>query len=352
MKTTLCTLFNFYYLDKGLALYESLERVAGDFVLYVLTMDDDCYAYLKDCGFARLVPVRLSDFEDEALLEAKKNRSFGEYCWTCSASLIRYVLTHYGEESCAYIDADMLFYADPAILFAEMDERGASVLLTGHRFNRHERYREEIEGRFCVEFNLFRNESKARALLDSWIGQCLAGCSSDKDSGSFGDQKYLNRWVEENDCVVETRHLGAGVAPWNIAQYKLVAHDAGKGTWRLSVRGRETDLLFFHFASLKHISRQVADIDLYRYWGIDDRFVVPLYTEYLQLLEKYKQQVLEKTGREILLKSHPAFETGERSRSERMKALARRLAAPHGLSHFFRVELPQKLLRKKNYIAL
>ena len=46
MRTSLCTLFNFYYLDKGLALYESLERVCEDFVLYVLAMDDDCYAYL------------------------------------------------------------------------------------------------------------------------------------------------------------------------------------------------------------------------------------------------------------------------------------------------------------------
>lgn len=352
MRTSLCTLFNFYYLDKGLALYESLERVCEDFVLYVLAMDDDCYAYLKDCGCSRLVPVRLSDFEDDALLEAKKNRSFGEYCWTCSAPLIRYVLDHFGEPCCAYIDADMLFYSDPAVLFAEMEDRGASVLLTGHRFNRHERYREEIEGRFCVEFNLFRNDAKARALLDGWIGQCLAGCSSDKDSGSFGDQKYLNRWVEENDCVVETRHAGAGVAPWNIAQYNLVAHDADKGTWRLSVRGVETDLLFFHFANLTYVSRQLADMGVYRYWGIDDRLVVPLYTEYLKLLEKYKQQVHEKTGREILLTSHPAFEAKERSRVARMKALARRLAASHGLSHFFRVEIPQKLLRKKNYIGL
>ena len=352
MKTTLCTLHNFYYLDKGLALYESLTRVAGDFVLYVLAMDDDCFAFLQGCGYEKLVPIRLSDFENDELRAAKQNRSFGEYCWTCSASLIKYVLDHYGEPACAYIDADMFFYADPAVLFSELEERGASVLLPGHRFSRYEKYREAREGRFCVEFNLFRNDAPARRLLDTWIAQCLAACSSDADSGAFGDQQYLSGWADEHACVIETRHLGAGVAPWNVAQYRLVSHDPAKERYRLSVGGQETDLVFFHFAGLTYLSRTMADIGVYSYWGIDDRFVRPLYWNYLQVLEHYKQLVFDRTGREVLLKSHPAFEREKQTLAGRVKALAGRLFAPHGLSHFFRVEVPQKLLRKKNHIGL
>lgn len=34
-----CTLFDSYYLDKGIALYESLEKVCKDFHLYIFCFD-------------------------------------------------------------------------------------------------------------------------------------------------------------------------------------------------------------------------------------------------------------------------------------------------------------------------
>ena len=42
-----CTLFDSYYLDKGLALYSSLEKVSEDFTLYVFCFDEDSYEILK-----------------------------------------------------------------------------------------------------------------------------------------------------------------------------------------------------------------------------------------------------------------------------------------------------------------
>ena len=352
MKSVLCTLFGFNYLDKGLALYESLEKVAGNFVLYALAMDDDCFNYLSECKYDSLVPIRLPDFENSDLLEAKGNRSFGEYCWTCSSSLIKYVLDRYGEPWCAYIDADMYFYSDPAVLFRELEERHASILLTGHRFSRFEKDREKSVGRFCVEFNLFRNDADARRLLDEWIFKCLDECSAEEGSSSFGDQTYLDEWVDRNDFVIETHNPGAGVAPWNISQYKLVSHDESSGGYRLRIGKQEVDLVFFHFAGLKYLNRNLADISLYYYWGIDDSFVVPLYEDYLGALEKYKQEIFDRTGLEILLKSHPAFNRKRLSLPEKAKALAGRLLSKGGLRHFFYVEVPQKIKQKKNLIAV
>lgn len=42
---------------------------------------------------------------------------------------------------------------------------------------------------------------------------------------SFGDQMYLNNWPLIFDNVYEVQNKGAGVAPWNITQYKLIDRD-------------------------------------------------------------------------------------------------------------------------------
>ena len=350
MRTPLCTLFNFNYLDKGLALYESLEQVASDFVLYVLAMDDACYDYLQGHAHPCLCPIRLSDFENAALLQAKTNRSFGEYCWTCSSSLIKYVLEHYEEPACAYIDADMFFYSDPAVLFQELEQRGGSVLLTGHRFNRCERYRNRIVGRFCVEFNLFLNRPDARAALDVWIAQCLEKCSAEVEDQSYGDQKYLDGWLDRYDFVLETGHYGAGVAPWNVAQYRLVSHQGTPGSYCLRTRGRRMDLVFYHFEGIAYLDRHRADIGVYRYWGTDDRFVTPLYTDYLQAVERYKEMIYQETGREILLKSHPAFAEKKRSLKERIRSVLQKISTSQGRRLIWGKEIPQRLFASKNII--
>ena len=158
---TLCTLFNSNYLDKGLTLYESLEKFSNDFILYVLAMDDKCYNILTQENRKHLIAIDLKDFENEDLLKAKSNRSFGEYCFTCTASLIKYILTKYNSKYCTYIDADMYFYSDPICIIEEMNRRNASVQITGHRFNKFEAIeRKNLVGEFCVEFNTFKNNKE------------------------------------------------------------------------------------------------------------------------------------------------------------------------------------------------
>ena len=42
-----CTLFDSYYIHKGIALYLSLERVCDDFTLYVMAFDEPSYKKLS-----------------------------------------------------------------------------------------------------------------------------------------------------------------------------------------------------------------------------------------------------------------------------------------------------------------
>src|SRR4051812_47673010 len=87
-----CTLFDKNYLFRGLALYRSLERWAGDFRLFVVCMDTESYDVLSRLALPRATLVRLDQLEDEELLKAKANRTLIEYYWTCTPSLPLYVM--------------------------------------------------------------------------------------------------------------------------------------------------------------------------------------------------------------------------------------------------------------------
>ena len=293
MTTILCTLYNSLYLDKGLVLYDSLSNCAKDFKLYVLCMDDKCYEVLSDMNQTNHIPIRLSDFErgDEELQKAKGNRSKGEYCWTCSSSLIRYILREYKHEICTYIDADMYFYHDPQILVDEMLAAGKSVMITPHRFPKEIENRAEKLGTYCVEFNTFQNNSEGLEVLEYWRNRCLECCSNLGDGIHWGDQKYLEELEKKYECVYVCRNKGAGVAPWNIPLYTNDEYDS---------------IVFYHFQSVEYIKRRKVNTNINtKKKDIDYALVDRLYKPYLTLIEE-KKHLLETTyGINTLIKFHP-----------------------------------------------
>jgi hypothetical protein len=344
MKITLCTLFNINYLDKGLALYQSLEEVASDFELYVLAMDDKCYRILSDLNYSHLKIISLEEFENDELKLAKSNRPFGEYCWTCSSSLIKYIFETYSPENCTYIDADMYFYDDPKVLIDEMYARNCTVLVVGHRFSWYNRNQAKIVGRHCVEFNTFANESRALVLLNKWVSQCLEACYHGNDGIHHGDQMYIDRWCEDYDFVCETSNLGAGVAHWNIDQYRFCGILNKKVV--LKTKGKHYNLLFYHFENLQYITKDSININVYNSWGIDDKLVSILHKHYLKVVDTYKDLIKERFNEVILVKSHPAVTlSSDRSFVYQIKRLIR-------VRKIFCISIPSRLFRHKNIIHL
>lgn len=303
MTTVLCTLYNSLYLDKGLVLYDSLCDCAKDFKLYVLCMDDKCYDVLTDLKQEHHIPVRLSDFEegDEALLAAKANRPMGEYCWTCSSSFIRYVLKHYNEDSCTYIDADMYFYNDPKILIEEMLAAGKSVMVVPHRFCKEKENQAATAGLYCVEFNTFLNNSDSLKVLEYWRDRCLETVMQSDDGIHYGDQKYLEELVRAYNNVHVCENLGAGVAPWNIYSY---SPGTKENVLYYNPSKTSSQLIFYHFQSIAYIFRRLIDVSLRN--TVDHRFVGMLYRPYLKRIDNRKQFLLENYGINLLIHSHPA----------------------------------------------
>lgn len=306
MTTILCTLYNSLYLDKGLVLYDSLCECAKDFKLYVLCMDDKCYEVLTALKQEHHIPVRLSDFEkgDAALLEAKGNRPMGEYCWTCSSSFIRYVLNHYKEESCTYIDADMYFYNDPKVLIDEMLDAGKSVMVVPHRFPENKKKIAKWVGNFCVEFNTFLNIPESLEVLEYWRAKCLECCSRCKDGIHYGDQKYLDQLVAMYDCVYPCAHPGAGLAPWNIVLYQGIT--GKENTVFFRPRKQQEDIIFYHYQGVRYITKEIVSTAVgAKVKNIDYSLVDHLYCHYLHCIDEKKKWLNNVHGVNLLIKAHP-----------------------------------------------
>lgn len=234
-----CTLFDSGYLLKGLAMMRSLAEHCPNTHIYVLCMDAQVQQVLEQLNLPYLTCISLAEVETEDLLKAKANRGVAEYCWTLSAGFTWHVMSCYPEiDMLTYVDADLLFYSSVQPLFDEIGD--SSIAIIEHRFTERLKDR-EVNGRFCVEWVGFRRDEQGMACLSRWRDQCIEWCYYRLEDGKMGDQKYLDEWPSRYSACHILMHPGAGIAPWNYAQYKF-GRDADGG---ITVNGAA--LIFYHF---------------------------------------------------------------------------------------------------------
>lgn len=238
-KRYFCTLFDSGYLLKGLAMIRSLARFCPSMRIYVLCMDAQTKNILDHLDLSCVECITLDQVENEELLKAKADRGTAEYCWTLSSCFTWHVMQHHPEiEFLTYVDADLLFYSDVQPLFDEIGD--ASIAIIEHRFTPRLQDR-KVNGRFCVEWDSFRRDKQGLACLSRWREQCLEWCYYRLEDGKMGDQKYLDEWPDRYSSCHILMHPGAGIAPWNYAQYRFEQDEAGN----ITVDG--TPLIFYHF---------------------------------------------------------------------------------------------------------
>lgn len=287
-----CTLFDSYYLDKGIALYDSIDETTKDFTLFAFCFDDNCYEILKDINYEHMVAIHHSCIENEELIRIKEERSKAEYCWTCTPIIIEYVLDNYPVEECTYIDSDLFFYSDPIVLFDEIKHNNADVCIIEHRFNNDIQGKkfEERNGRFCVEFNYFKNNKKGRFALNWWKEKCLEWCYDIPEKDRMGDQKYLNDFPRLFDSIHILENLGAGVAPWNLKQYKLVSKENGIV---LEKDGEKVTLVFYHFQNIRYMPGNMVNI---KSLTSDKNIKYAIYIPYIRKIETIRKKITERYG--------------------------------------------------------
>lgn len=246
-----CTLFDSGYLLKGLAMLRSLKQHCPGAEVYVLCMDEQSQQILQRLELPFVHCIALQEVEDEALLKAKADRGIAEYCWTLSPCLPWYVLQRHSDiDFVTYIDADLLFFSDVEPLFDEIGD--ASITIIEHRFTPRLKHR-EVNGRFCVEWVSFRRDKQGMACLARWREQCIAWCYYRLEDGKMGDQKYLDEWPDLYPACHILMHPGAGIAPWNYAQYEFATDASGQ----ITVQGRP--LVFYHFHQFQLLDNGAFD---------------------------------------------------------------------------------------------
>ena len=271
MKYRFFSCFDRNYAVTGMTLYRSLKALPIDFEFYVCALDEACYriiSLLAEQG-ERLIPVDLAEVEnfDPEFAACRAGRSRAEYIFTLSPVLPRYLFRAFPEaDMFTCLDADLFFYRDPEELFRELEAEHGGVLIVEHGFPERLKWREDLYGRFNVEFQIYRRGG-VEAILDDWRSKCLEWCFDRAEEGRFADQKYLDAWPEKFDGVVVTNNPGAGVAPWNWPERDF------------------KQMIFFHFQGFNFLSPHWAATNSGSYGNRHNRAVRQLYCDYAAQLE-------------------------------------------------------------------
>lgn len=288
-KYNFCTLFDSGFLLQGLALYKSLEKTGVDFHLYILIFDDEAVEALQKLKLEKATIITAPEFETKELLDIKKVRTKREYFWTCTPSLVLHVLNHFNPPSCTYLDADLFFFESPKVLFEEAEND--SIIIVPHRYGKDNDKSEKI-GRYCVEFNMFKNNTEGLRTLNWWEDRCIEWCYAKTEDGKFGDQKYLDDWLVRFSGVHELKHLGGGAAPWNAAQYEFFTKN--KKVWgKEKATDAEFALIFYHFHHTE-IYNFLGKIRVKSYRSIDRNKNLKslVYLPYSKALEEAAQEIM------------------------------------------------------------
>ena len=244
-----CTYFDWNYRQKGLALWESLERHCPDYHLWILAFDKPTETMLNCLGLPNVSVIAMASFETPELRAVKAPRSDQEYYWTCTPSWILFVLRTSPVDHIVYLDADCCFFSNPEPVFQEIG--GHSLAITPHDFPQH--LRGFISnGVYNVGMVHVRKDEIGLACITEWETLCLNWCFLRHDPAYpdwFCDQKYWDKLVPKYGAHA-IQHRGANRAPWNMEKYTYTVRNN-----QVFVDGQP--LLWWHF------HRYVGEQDMY-----------------------------------------------------------------------------------------
>jgi len=257
------THFTYSYLPQALALYFSLKRTHEKAILWLVCLDQYSFHALNTFNLSNVHLINFEDYLDDELLQIRKERSLGEFCWTVTPIVPKIILDIDSSiDRITYIDADLWFMRASDAIYQEFDNN-KSVLITSHSYAK--KYdQSSLSGKYCVQFIIFTRD--AENIRSLWEKECREWCYARPEGGKFGDQKYLDKWplIFPNQVHV-LRNTNWALAPWN-----AVEKSASLG-------------IFYHFHSFKIINKFLAWIGKY---DIPSQYLSEIYKSYAKDINK------------------------------------------------------------------
>lgn len=235
-----CSYFSYAYLDKFLALHESVERHCGQpYIHWALPLDDDALEAMRWINPRNVRIVPFEEVETDTLRQVKPFRTRKEYIWSCRATWMLWLLKQH-ISPLMYLDDDMWFMGSPEPVFEEIG--GHDIAICPHRFPPRLRHF-EINGIYNSGTVYMDYTPRALECLRRWEVQLVDWCYHRHDEHEqFGDQRYLDEWPDRWGAHI-IQHKGFNLAPWNQMQYSYLR-------WREEPHGMYVDtqpLILYHF---------------------------------------------------------------------------------------------------------
>ncbi len=244
MVNAACTIVSLNYLAYARSLYYSFSRYHPDWKFYVLLVDR--------------IPdgIDLSSEPFELLLvDGLGIRDFGSVAFkygvvelnTNVKPTFLLKLLSMGIDRLIYFDPDILICSRLDFIYQSLDIH--SIVVTPHcaspnNGNLNAELLLLTNGIFNLGFIALSNSKEAHRFLTWWEDRCLTSGYSERWTGLFVDQKWINLLPCYFDSVQILKHQGCNVAYWNLHERILTET---KDTW---IVNGTVPLSFFHFSGI------------------------------------------------------------------------------------------------------
>ncbi|MFA7572983.1 MAG: hypothetical protein WCY24_04640 [Lutispora sp.] len=273
-----CSIISNKYIQKGLLLYNSLNKHDKNFRFFFVCLNDEVKSLLKVMKLEKAIILSIDQIEndDSQLAAVKATRSEKEYAWTSKASIFLYLFKNYPEiDHILWLDGDIVFYSSPEPIFQEMSL--CSVLLTKERFKGQNIKLNNIYGIYNTGLMGFKRDKNAINFIKWYRKKCIEWCYNKIIPGKWSDQMYLNKIHEKFNWIRVSKNIGINVTAWNIQGCRIE-----KLNYDIYIDGKK--LIFYHYSGFVYVNDR--EFELCNYIDLQADVVKFIYIPYVS---NYKQ---------------------------------------------------------------
>jgi hypothetical protein len=241
-KVCVFTVCNLGYLNKALALAESLKRYE-DKNLKIFLFDKKRKLTFNTTN---VEIFWIEDIAPDNFFQLAFKYNVIELTTAFKPFIGKYLSNLY--ENVIFFDPDIFLYDSLSLIHDSLEKD--SFLLTPHilkvEYNPILNLNYQKFGFYNLGFFAFKSNDESKEILEWWWKQCESYCFDEAHQGAFTDQKWMSLGPLYFPGIKVLKNIGFNVAWWNIYEREI---SINKGIFEVSNGEQKSNLIFFHFSS-------------------------------------------------------------------------------------------------------